>query len=99
LAGNNSIARDVWAIDGNTNDLQIQQNFIGDFKIGNLRNRLIAGLDFLNQNSNLKYSDPNGGSDAFDVINLKGAIPAYNNFNGAKVDSLFLNTPLSTSYS
>ncbi|WP_448702262.1 TonB-dependent receptor domain-containing protein [Mucilaginibacter sp. AW1-3] len=99
LPGNNSIARNVWAIDGNTNTLQIQQNFIGDFKIGSLRNRLVAGVDFLNQTSNLKYSDPNGGSDSFDIINLKGPIPAYNNFNKAKVDSLFNNTPLYTAYS
>lgn len=28
----------------------IQQNFIGDFKIGNLRNRLIVGLDYYNSN-------------------------------------------------
>lgn len=29
----------------------IQQNFIGDFKIGNLRNRIVAGLDYFNNNS------------------------------------------------
>ncbi|GGA66041.1 TonB-dependent receptor [Flavobacterium palustre] len=27
----------------------IQQNFIGDFKIGNMRNRLVAGLDYFNR--------------------------------------------------
>jgi iron complex outermembrane receptor protein len=27
----------------------IQQNFIGDFKIGNLRNRLVVGLDYFNR--------------------------------------------------
>jgi iron complex outermembrane receptor protein len=99
LAGNNSIARDVWAIDGNTNTLQIQQNFTGDFKIGKLRNRIVAGLDFLKQSANLKYSDPNSGSDSFDVINITGPIPKYNNFNKSKVDSLFNNLPVSTSYS
>ena len=98
-ADNNSLERNVWAIDGNTTSLQIQQNFIGDFKISGLRNRLITGLDFFNQRSNLKYIDPNSGSDSFDVINLKGAIPGYDNFNKAKVDSLFSNLPLSTAYS
>ncbi|HEY0246446.1 MAG TPA: TonB-dependent receptor, partial [Mucilaginibacter sp.] len=98
-AGNDSIKRNVWEITGNTTTLQIQQNFTGDFKIGNLRNRLVAGLDYLNQKSDLKYSDPNSGSDLFDVINLKGAIPTYNNFNKAKVDALFQNAPVSTSYS
>ena len=28
----------------------IQQNFIGDFKIGNLRNRIVVGLDYFNRN-------------------------------------------------
>ncbi len=38
--------------------IDIQQNFIGDFKIAGLRNRLVVGLDFLNQitnNSNSPY--------------------------------------------
>lgn len=36
----------------------IQQNFIGDFKIGNMRNRIVTGLDFLNiqtHNNNTPY--------------------------------------------
>lgn len=33
---------------GQTNTTDIQQNFIGDFKIGSLRNRLIVGLDYFN---------------------------------------------------
>ena len=33
-----------------TNTTDIQQNFNGDFKIGGLRNRLLLGLDFYNQN-------------------------------------------------
>jgi iron complex outermembrane receptor protein len=28
----------------------IQQNFIGDFKIGSMRNRIVAGLDYFNRN-------------------------------------------------
>ncbi|MDZ7607411.1 MAG: hypothetical protein U5K79_17905 [Cyclobacteriaceae bacterium] len=31
---------------GETNTTDIQQNFIGDFKIGNLRNRVIVGVDY-----------------------------------------------------
>lgn len=33
----------------------VQQNFTGDFKIGNMRNRLVVGLDYLGQYRNLKY--------------------------------------------
>ena len=99
LEPNNQIDRDVWDVTGGSNTLQIQQNFIGDFKIGSLRNRLVAGIDFLNQQEDIKYINPSGGSDAFDVINTKGAIPNYYNLNKSKVDSLFTNTALQTSYS
>jgi iron complex outermembrane receptor protein len=99
LSGPNTIDRNVWEINGNANTLQIQQNFNGDFKIGKLRNRIIAGIDFLQQVSNLKYTDPNKGSDSFDVINTTGPIANYNNFNKTKVDSLFNNVPVSTAYS
>jgi iron complex outermembrane receptor protein len=40
------------------NAIDIQQNFIGDFKIGPLRNRIVAGLDYLNRtahNNNSPY--------------------------------------------
>lgn len=33
----------------------VQQNFTGDFKIGNMRNRLVVGVDFMDQYRNLKY--------------------------------------------
>ncbi|WP_167020163.1 TonB-dependent receptor [Chitinophaga sp. Cy-1792] len=33
-----------------------QQNFNGDFKIGNMRNRLVVGFDFMDQYRNLKYN-------------------------------------------
>jgi len=95
IPGNNALSRNVWSVDGNSNTFQIQQNFIGDFKIGGLRNRLVAGLDFLSQSANSRYLDPNSGSDSFDVINTLGPIPKYNNFNKAKVDSLFANAPVS----
>lgn len=43
----------VQVITGNTNFIatNVQQNFIGDFKIGNFRNRMVVGLDYYN-NSN-----------------------------------------------
>jgi iron complex outermembrane receptor protein len=37
--------------DATTLITDIQQNFIGDFKIGNLRNRIVAGLDYFNRGS------------------------------------------------
>lgn len=99
LPKNDSISRNVWEVAGHTSTLEIQQNFVGDFKIGKLRNRLVTGVDFLSETSNVSYIDPNGGSDFFDAINTRGAIANYNNFNKAKVDSLFANAPLTTAFS
>ena len=33
-----------------TNATDLQQNFIGDFKIGSVRNRMVVGLDYFNRN-------------------------------------------------
>ena len=64
------------------NGTEIQQNFIGDFTIGSLRNRIVAGLDVYNQKSNRSTPTIN-----MPVINFKHPGAAYNNFNAARVDS------------
>jgi iron complex outermembrane receptor protein len=45
----------------------IQQNFTGDFKIGNLRNRLVVGIDYFQQTSKYQfpYYEANGYSNVF----------------------------------
>lgn len=40
-----------------TQGTDIQQNFIGDFKIGNLRNRMVVGFDYLNLNQKNDNAD------------------------------------------
>lgn len=44
---------DRWISDQNTNTetTDIQQNFTGDFHIGSIRNRMVAGLDYFNRTS------------------------------------------------
>lgn len=44
-------ARYISKQNAETYGTDIQQNFIGDFKIGNLRNRIVAGIDYWNLNS------------------------------------------------
>lgn len=44
--GGHYVARENYDVMGDMNTLDIQQNFIGDFKIGKLRNRLLVGLDY-----------------------------------------------------
>jgi iron complex outermembrane receptor protein len=101
LPGNSQIARNVWTIDGNDRTLDVQQNFIGRFSIGPVKNRLVAGLDLYNYNANVIYheflgtADGQTASDLFDVVNSAGDIPNYLNFNKAKVDSAYANSPAS----
>ncbi|MGE9313467.1 TonB-dependent siderophore receptor [Niabella sp. CJ426] len=46
-------------------NIEVQQNFIGDFKIGSVRNRLVAGIDY-----NYNYNDLYRATVNYDVINL-----------------------------
>ncbi|MDN5288067.1 MAG: Iron complex outerrane recepter protein [Mucilaginibacter sp.] len=55
LPGNNYIARNVWTPEGNDMALDIQQNFVGKFSIGPIKNRLVAGVDFYSYNTNVRY--------------------------------------------
>lgn len=74
----------VQVISGNTNFIatDIQQNFIGDFKIGRFRNRIVAGLDYYNN-----YNDFDRltiSTDTFNFINP----PANSGTNLQIVNSL-----------
>nr|WP_199001986.1 TonB-dependent receptor [Flavobacterium sp. ASV13] len=59
----------VQVISGNTNFIatDIQQNFIGDFKIGKFRNRMVVGLDYYNNYNDFDRLTIN--TDTFDFIN------------------------------
>jgi iron complex outermembrane receptor protein len=91
IPGNASIRRMVWTLDGSTSNLQLQQNFTGDFHIGSLRNRMVIGLDYLNQRSNIRYINPNpaGGTALFDTVPSRGPNPNYYNFNRDNVNNLY----------
>lgn len=89
MPGDTTIWRRIWTLDGNTSNLQLQQNFTGDFHIGSLRNRMVVGLDYLNQISNLRYINPAGGSASFDTVPIIGKNPAYYNFNKENVNNLY----------
>ncbi|MBF4516966.1 TonB-dependent receptor [Flavobacterium sp. ANB] len=59
----------VQVISGNTNFIatDIQQNFIGDFKIGKFRNRMVVGLDYYNNYNDFDRLTIN--TPTFDFIN------------------------------
>lgn len=62
----------------------IQQNFIGDFKIGSLRNRVVAGLDYYSLRATRNDASVN-----MPALNFKKPGAAYNNFNISKVAPMF----------
>lgn len=69
--------------------IDVQQNFIGDFKIGGLRNRLVVGGDYYNQKS--KYNQVNVN---MPIINFIKPGLAYNNFTPDRVSALMAVAPL-----
>lgn len=48
ILGNDTFTRFINKQNANTQTTDIQQNFIGDFKIATLRNRMVIGLDYFN---------------------------------------------------
>jgi len=64
--------------------LEIQQNINGDFQIGSLRNRFVAGLDYFNHTPNQLFS---GGT--YDTIPSHGDIPTYRDFNRINLQKLY----------
>jgi iron complex outermembrane receptor protein len=99
LPSGNQLARMVWSPNGNDGTTELQENITGDFNIGSLRNRLTAGIDYLNTNTNLTYLRFVGAAqsglpatgDLFDVVNLNAPSTNYYDFNKAKVDGLYAN--------
>ncbi|SEL99351.1 TonB-dependent receptor [Parapedobacter koreensis] len=64
----------------NFGNIQLQQNFVGDFRLGSLRNRVVVGLDY-NQN----YYELNRVTVPYDTVNLRRPIP---NFSATALENL-----------
>ncbi|AUP81177.1 TonB-dependent receptor [Flavivirga eckloniae] len=70
VLGNDTFSRFISKQNSNTQTTDIQQNFIGDFKFGTLRNRVVIGVDYFNSTLTSNDSDfvfygnitPEGGS-------------------------------------
>lgn len=72
---------------------QFQQNFVGDFKIGEMRNRLLVGLDYFRTNVGSSR-----GSVLYDQIR-ETATEAQKMLRKSRVDSIAVNRAYSTSRS
>ncbi len=63
--------------------MNVQQNFVGDFQIAGLRNRLVVGVDYLRQ-ENDNFTSPYV---TFDQVNTSlAADPRYGQINRIKID-------------
>ncbi len=67
---------------------EVQQLFNGDFMLGNLRNRVVLGLDFLRIDANVNFL---GGN--VDVVPIKAPNYDYTTFNGARLGAIYAATP------
>ncbi|QHV95131.1 TonB-dependent receptor [Spirosoma endbachense] len=54
--------------------INAQQNFVGNFQMGSIRHRLLAGVDLYTFSSQLRFTDVG----TYDVINTKRPIPGIN---------------------
>lgn len=77
------LSRYVGAQNSTGTTLDLQQNFIGDFKVLGLRNRLVAGIDFFSNKGN-----NNTGYVLFDNVNsVKPDDPRYGQISKAAVEA------------
>ncbi|KMQ64255.1 TonB-dependent siderophore receptor [Chryseobacterium sp. FH2] len=95
---NNSVSRSIRPFDNYkvTTD-NIQQNFNGDFKIGNLRNRIVVGFDYFQQttkNQYPMYKVGNNSNSVFAPYPLNGVFtPQYGTAEGNDIVVLNSNSP------
>jgi len=85
IAANDTLAsRYAYYQNSITTTTDIQQNFIGDFKIGGLRNRVVFGLDFNDQST----TNNNSASPVFNFVNVANPTDTrYGALNRAAVDA------------
>lgn len=104
-AGADYLGRNSRKFESTLSTHQVQQNFVGDYKIGNMRNRMVLGLDYYFHYSNASWRNFMGTlftvpyEGFFDVIPIKGNAPNYYDFEKNRVDELLATKQISqTSY-
>jgi iron complex outermembrane receptor protein len=94
--GTNTLQRaDQSTQDSRTQTYEVQQLFNGDFQLGNLRNRVVLGLDFLRIDSNVDFF---GGT--IDQVPVRAVTPSYPAgydyrayFTGSTVNAIYAASP------
>lgn len=102
IKGGSSLVRKITNYpDGSFRTQEIQQNFIGDFNVGKVRNRIVIGFDYYRNSGNTSSNGLNGtgmsmggsmpgmGGSArpsFDTLNLYGSNNNYAALSPAAID-------------
>ena len=76
------LARQFTYLDSRDLTTDIQQNFIGDFKIGNLRNRIVAGLDYFKRTT----ADHGTGYFGNGFVYIGDNLQSFNNIIGTSTN-------------
>ena len=90
ILGNDTFSRFINKQNSSTLTTDIQQNFIGDFKLASLRNRVVIGLDYFNET----LTDNSTGYAFYGNITPEGGSNGDNPFTPGVETDLY---PLSTS--
>jgi len=92
--GSDHISRnDQYTANSRDRMLEIQQNLNGEFYLGSVQNRFVAGLDYFNHNSSQFFS-----GNTFDTIASHGDIPTYRNFDRAALANMYQTKGVSFVY-
>lgn len=81
LLPGNQMSRNAWGFAGSSNVIEFQQNFIGDFKLGSMRNRMVIGGDIYYTKGYYDITYLPGFQWQYDVVDYTAAIPNYYAFN------------------
>lgn len=94
LLGTHYISRnDQFTTNSRDRMFEVQQNLNGDFNIGSMRNRLVAGLDFFNHSADELF-----GEGTLDTIADHGTIPTYRDFNPQTLSAYYTTKGVSFYY-
>lgn len=107
ILGNDTFSRFLNKQNEYTGTSDIQQNFIGDFRMGSLRNRVVIGLDYFSATSTSNgtgyafYGNvtPGGGSSGDDPFTPKVVETTAYPLSTAAVDAVLAMQPVSNSKS
>jgi len=83
----NVVRSDQSTVDSKKKFFQVQQNFNLDYSFGEMRNRTVAGFDFMQTRDRQMFIFPASGS--FDIVPLTGG--DYSNMNGQTLGNLYLS--------